>query len=85
VQGAYLYADGTSQPVTLTVSYWRNAQPTGDNALVARVPTYRGDQPSSSGSVFYVPLPPTDNSKQPVAIALPSNANVHIFALAIGG
>lgn len=82
-QATYLYANGSTQPVDLTVSYWRNAQPSGDNQLVARVSTYRDDKQQGSGSVFYVPVPsPTPGSRQPTAIALPNNSNMHIFAIA---
>lgn len=82
IQPSYRYADGSTQPVTVNVSYWRNATPSDDNELVASVTTYRADRKMGDGSLFYVPLPAPDASRQPVALVLPSNANVHIFALA---
>lgn len=80
VQADYVYADGSDQPVDLSIDYWRATQPTGDHQLVARVPTFRGDQQQGSGSMFYIPLPAPDAG--PAALVLPSDVNVHIFALA---
>lgn len=82
-QATYLYAN-SAEPADVTVSFWRATVPDDDNELVAQATTYHGTAQVGTGSVFYVPVPVPKTTAQPVAIVLPSNTHMHIFAMATG-
>ena len=80
------YADGTVAHVQLTFADWYFNNPAPGTDIVATVPwNVPPEHPDQDHpvSVFYASLP-LDPTKTVRFVTLPSNPNLHIFALAVG-
>ncbi|WP_376796432.1 glycoside hydrolase family 3 C-terminal domain-containing protein [Thermogemmatispora sp.] len=82
-----IYSDGTSQQATLTLADWYANQPAAGDELLATADHWNRPPGDTLGphavSVYYTQVP-LQAGKQIAYLLLPTNGNLHLFALAAG-
>ena len=81
------YTDGTIAQAQLTFADWYFNTPAPGTDIVATVPWNVGPENADQDhpvSVFYAGLP-VDPTKTVRFVTLPSNPDLHVFAMAVGG
>jgi beta-glucosidase len=80
------YSDGSTQPATLTFADWFADSAAPGGTVVATVPW--NDAPGSTLGAhqvsIYSAIVPIQSGKTVASVTLPSNFNMHIFAMATG-
>ncbi|SEE85823.1 alpha/beta hydrolase fold domain-containing protein [Ruania alba] len=83
--GEVFYTDGGSAPFDLTLPNWRAMNSPAGSELVASTPSTmrRGEPEEALGNIFATAIP-LDPDRQLLAVRLPANERMHVFAMAAG-
>jgi len=83
--GTIVYTDGSTQPFTITFTNWIGDTPAPGGLLVAHTAYFNRTStgPARTPSIFAA-FAPLDPSKTLAGVILPSQGDMHVFALGVG-